>query len=180
MDRTVRSSSVVNGNPSGGEEHVEAKRVLRDSMRRMRRDLPDRERRSASIAEHLVAMPALAAAARVMAYTAVTGEVDPAPAVDWLRERGADVRMPEDDVSPDWPDVIIVPGTAFTPDGRRLGQGGGWYDRFLPGRRTDALTIGVGFAPQVVAVVPTDAHDVELDCIVTEDGPAWPHGPSTS
>ena len=148
-------------------------------MRRMRRDLPDRDRRSASIAEHLVGLPAVAGAKRVMAYTAVVGEVDPTQAVDWLRRRGVEVRMPEDDVSPDWPDVIIVPGTAFTRDGRRLGQGGGWYDRFLPGRRADALTIGVGFAPQVVDIVPTDSHDVELDCVVTEDGPAWPDGRTT-
>jgi len=153
--------------------------MLRDSMRRMRRDLPDRERRSALVAEHLVALPAVGAATRVMAYTAVVGEVDPAPAVAWLLARGAEVKMPEDDVSPEWPDVIIVPGTAFSRAGHRLGQGGGWYDRFLPGRRPDAVTIGVGFAPQLVDDVPTEAHDVELDCIVTEDGPAWPHGRPT-
>jgi len=180
MVRTVRSSAVANGNPDGGGSHVEAKRSLRDSMRRMRRELPDRERRSAIIAGHLIALPALAAATRVMAYTAVVGEVDPASAVDWLRARGVAVRMPEDDVSPEWPDVIIVPGTAFTRTGQRLGQGGGWYDRFLPGRRADALTIGIGFGPQVVDIVPTDAHDIELDCIVTEDGPAWPQGRTTS
>jgi 5-formyltetrahydrofolate cyclo-ligase len=167
---------VVEGNPGGDRERGEAKRVLRASMRRLRRDLPDRERRSASIAEHLVALPALVAATRVMAYRAVVGEADPAAAVDWLRRRGVDVRMPEDEVEPDWPDVIIVPGIAFTRTGQRLGQGGGWYDRFLPGRRADAVTIGIGFAPQVVDTVPTAAHDVELDCIVTEDGPLWPHG----
>ena len=72
-------------------------------MRRMRRALPDRARRSASIAEHLVELPAIVAATRVMAYTAVVGEVDPAPAVDWLRVGGVEVRMPEDDVRPSGP-----------------------------------------------------------------------------
>ncbi|MDG2039040.1 MAG: 5-formyltetrahydrofolate cyclo-ligase [Ilumatobacter sp.] len=179
MGRTVRSRIVMNGNPDGGERQVDAKRILRDSMRRMRRELPDRERRSAIIADHLVALPALAAASRVMAYKAVLGEVDPVSVVGWLRARGVDVRMPEDDVSPDWPDAIIVPGTAFTLKGQRLGQGGGWYDRFLQGRRKDALTIGIGFEPQVVDIVPTDVHDIELDCIVSEVGPTWTHRRTT-
>lgn len=78
--------------------------------------------------------------------------------------------MPEDDVAADWPDVIVVPGTAFTPDGRRVGQGGGWYDRFLPGRRHDAMTIGICFAPQLLDDLPTEAHDVVLDIVVTDDG----------
>lgn len=145
-------------------------------MRRTRRDLPDRDQRSARIADHLVAIPALMSASRVMAYDAVVGEVDPVGAVEWLRNRGTEVRMPEDDVAPDWPDVIIVPGTAFTTRGERVGQGGGWYDRFLPGRRADAVTIGVGFVPQIVEFVPTADHDVVLDCIVTEDGTVWRDG----
>lgn len=145
-------------------------------MRKARRDLPDREMRSARIVDHLVAIPALASASRVLAYDAIVGEVDPAGAVDWLRARGVEVRMPEDAVAADWPDVIIVPGTAFTRRGERVGQGGGWYDRFLPGRRADAVTIGVGFFPQMVDSVPTDDHDVVLDCIVTEDGPVWRDG----
>lgn len=162
--------------PDRISDGAEAKRVLRLAMRRMRRDLPDRELRSAAIVDHLVALPMLVAATRVMAYTAVVGEVDPSGAVEWLRGRGVDVRMPEDDVPAGWPDVIIVPGTAFTPRGERLGQGGGWYDRFLPGRRVDAETIGVGFGPQLLDTVPSEAHDVVLDCIVTEDGPIWRDG----
>lgn len=158
------------------EDVDDAKRALRASMRAMRRSLPDRARRSAAIVEHLLEIPALSSARRVLAYDAIVGEVDPTAAVARLRTNGAEVRMPEDAVSPDWPDVIIVPGTAFTTDGRRLGQGGGWYDRFLTGRRVDAITIGIGFAPQVVEFVPVERHDVVLDCVVTEDGPIWRDG----
>jgi len=154
----------------------EAKRELRGAMRAMRRALPDRERRSAAIVDHLVAIPALASARRVLAYDAVFGEVDPSAAVARLRTLGAEVQMPESDVDPTWPDVIIVPGTAFTVRGERLGQGGGWYDRFLVGRRADAVTIGLGFAPQIVEIVPVQSHDVVLDCVVTEDGPRWRDG----
>jgi 5-formyltetrahydrofolate cyclo-ligase len=160
-----------------GARVAEEKRVLRAAMRRMRGELPDRERRTAMIVEHLAAIPALASASRVMAYEAVPGEVDPAALVEWLRSRSIEVRMPEDGVAAWWPDVFVVPGTAFTPRGERVGQGGGWYDRFLPGRRPDSVTIGVGFAPQLVEVVPTEVHDVVLDCVVTEDGPLWRDGP---
>jgi len=158
------------------EDLDDAKGVLRASMRSLRRALPDRARRSAEIAEHLLAIPELSSAHRVLAYDAVVGEVDPARAVTQLRANGVEVRMPEDVVAPDWPDVIIVPGTAFTTGGERLGQGGGWYDRFLVGRRTDAVTIGVAFAPQVVEFVPVGPHDVVLDCVVTEDEPVWRDG----
>ena len=59
------------------------------------------------------------------------------------------VAVPEDDVDPAWPDVVIVPGLAFTSTGRRLGQGGGWYDRFLVGVRDDCVTVGVCFHEQL-------------------------------
>ena len=162
--------------PDDNAETSRAKRDLRDVMRRSRRALPDRAERAAAIVAHLIEVPAFVEAAKVMAYTAVVGEADPVAAVNWLRDRGVQVRMPEDDVQPEWPDVIIVPGTAFTRGGDRLGQGGGWYDRFLPGRRAEAVTIGIGFSTQIVDFVPTAAHDVALDCIVTDDGPLWPHG----
>ena len=161
--------------PESNEAIADVKRGIRDSMRRARRELPDRHERSHRIVEHLVGIGPVASASRLMVYTAVVGEVDLASLVDWATARQVEVAVPEDGVDPAWPDVIIVPGVAFTPAGERVGQGGGWYDRFLPARRPDALTIGVGFDLQVVAAVPTEPHDVVLDCIVTESGPRWRH-----
>lgn len=55
-------------------------------------------------------------------------------------------------------DFIICPGLAFTVDGRRLGQGAGFYDRFLV-RAPQAALIGVGFQCQLVSDLPTEPHD---------------------
>ena len=56
-------------------------------------------------------------------------------------------------------DIVIVPGLAFTRDGRRLGQGGGFYDRFLAQLPADCTTIGVGFAEQLLDDLPVEPHD---------------------
>ncbi len=64
--------------------------------------------------------------------------------------------------------VCIVPGLAFTPDGGRLGYGGGFYDRFLadnPG----IYTIALAFDAMIVDELPLSAHDLKVDSIVTEE-----------
>ena len=151
-------------------ELIEAKRELRKRMRALRRGLPDRRERSEQIMNRVVALGAVVDARRVLAYDSIVGEVETAPLIDWCAARGVETAVPEDDVAASWPDVIIVPGTAFTVDGARLGQGGGWYDRFLPGRSDHAIMIGVAFSCQIVESLPTEPHDVVLDMVVTEDG----------
>jgi 5-formyltetrahydrofolate cyclo-ligase len=67
-------------------------------------------------------------------------------------------------------DVVLTPGVAFDPPGHRVGYGGGFYDRFLPTTRSDAVKMAVCYAIQVVDRVPSAAFDVPVDLIVTEDG----------
>jgi 5-formyltetrahydrofolate cyclo-ligase len=76
-------------------------------------------------------------------------------------EAGADRVAPE---SVEW---VLVPGVAFDRTGRRLGYGGGYYDRLLPllGRATRAAG---AFDLQLVDRVPWAPHDVCVDVIVTE------------
>ncbi|XP_055532619.1 5-formyltetrahydrofolate cyclo-ligase [Wyeomyia smithii] len=79
-------------------------------------------------------------------------------------------------------DLFIIPGVAFTRNGRRLGHGGGYYDRYLrdyfskypnttrPNARKTYL-VGVAFREQIVAddVLPTDVHDFPLDMVISPD-----------
>ena len=64
-------------------------------------------------------------------------------------------------------DVFLVPGVAFTRDGRRLGRGAAYYDVTLALRGPHAVTIGIAFECSVVAEIPIDAHDVPMDFIAT-------------
>jgi 5-formyltetrahydrofolate cyclo-ligase len=66
-------------------------------------------------------------------------------------------------------DWILVPGVAFDADGRRLGYGGGFYDRLLPHARRDARRIAGAFDLQIVESVPAAPHDLSVEAIVTEE-----------
>ena len=64
--------------------------------------------------------------------------------------------------------LIIVPGLAFTRDGRRLGHGGGYYDRLLALHRPHAVALGVCFDLQIVPDIPCEPHDERVDAVITE------------
>ena len=55
-------------------------------------------------------------------------------------------------------DLVIVPAVAFDETGRRLGRGGGYYDRFIK-KLTHTIFIGVGYDFQLVEQVPSSQHD---------------------
>lgn len=62
--------------------------------------------------------------------------------------------------------AFVVPGVAFDRDGGRLGWGRGYYDATLA--QTHARTIGLAFECQLVEHVARDAHDINLEFVVTE------------
>ena len=62
-----------------------------------------------------------------------------------------------------WP---WCPAWAFDRQGNRLGRGKGYYDRLLPHLPT-AYKIGICFPYQLVNDIPTDAHDIRMDEIIT-------------
>lgn len=65
-------------------------------------------------------------------------------------------------------DWVLVPGVAFSPEGRRLGYGGGYYDRLMSTLKPDTSRIAGAFDAQIVTHIPAAAHDLCVEMIVTE------------
>ena len=66
-------------------------------------------------------------------------------------------------------DVILVPALAVDGAGRRLGQGGGYYDRFVP-QHPQARTIALLWSGEVLPDVDAQAHDITVDEWLIADG----------
>ena len=65
-------------------------------------------------------------------------------------------------------DVFLVPGLAFTASGKRLGRGGGYYDKLLS-KYPDTLKIGITFNERIMQDLPTESHDISMDYVFTND-----------
>ena len=75
-------------------------------------------------------------------------------------------------------DLIIVPAVAFDYSKNRIGFGGGYYDTFLSRillndqnngkNRNKPLVIGVFYDFQLIDYIPSEVHDIKMDCIITE------------
>ncbi len=60
-------------------------------------------------------------------------------------------------------DLILAPGIAFTIDGKRLGRGGGFYDRLMEERKTNQVVWGAAFDFQLLDDLPMAEHDFAVD-----------------
>ncbi|MEO1235641.1 MAG: 5-formyltetrahydrofolate cyclo-ligase [Planctomycetota bacterium] len=66
------------------------------------------------------------------------------------------------------PEVVVVPGVAFCPaTGHRLGQGRGFYDRYLAAHPA-AFAVGLSLESQLLDDLPAESHDWAVDAVVTE------------
>jgi 5-formyltetrahydrofolate cyclo-ligase len=70
--------------------------------------------------------------------------------------------------------VLFVPALSVDRAGRRLGQGGGFYDRTLAQVPTHAdggpLRVACVFADEIVDTVPHEPHDLRVDIALTQFG----------
>ena len=172
----VRTSATLRDVQAGDKQAL--RRAMREVRRVIAADPADRRDRSRRIWSGIVDASSLGSRRAVMLYEALPTEPETGEWFAWCRDHGvaafspevhgADLRVVPGDVDPAALDVVVVPGLAFTVDGRRLGQGGGHYDRFLARVRADCLTVGAAYAEQLVDDLPTEPHDVRLDLVVTD------------
>lgn len=64
--------------------------------------------------------------------------------------------------------IMIVPGVAFDMKGYRVGYGKGYYDKYLSEKKMIS-TFALAYAFQILEHVPSDAHDIKMDKIITEE-----------
>jgi 5-formyltetrahydrofolate cyclo-ligase len=156
-----------------------------------------REARGERVVEHFLELPEVQRAKTVMLFSHFGSEVPTATLIRRLHERGVVVALPRIEnahlvpvtyapgdptsttsfgaqeplvgtpLDPASIDVVGVPGVAFDRGGRRIGYGGGYYDRFLRG--LPAFTVALAFGLQVLdEALPTGRFDLPVDAIVTE------------
>lgn len=113
-------------------------------------------------AGHRIALPRLLAeegAMRFAEHTDPLGETD-------LEEGPHGLMQPGPEAEDLVPNIIFVPLLAFDEDGGRLGQGGGYYDRWIADHE-QVLRIGLAWDTQRIERVPSEPHDKRLHLIVT-------------
>ncbi|MBQ5865360.1 MAG: 5-formyltetrahydrofolate cyclo-ligase [Oscillospiraceae bacterium] len=71
----------------------------------------------------------------------------------------------DDPVADDKTALVLMPGMAFTKDGKRMGYGGGFYDKFLASE-PDHPTVALCYDFQMVEDLPTEDYDIPVDCVL--------------
>jgi 5-formyltetrahydrofolate cyclo-ligase len=165
-----------------------------------------RERWGTRIAGRAIELPEIREARAMMLFSSFGSEVPTGPIIERLRERGITIALPRiegadlvpvayipgdpvrptsfgalepagtDTIDPAALDVVVVPGVAFDRSGRRVGYGGGYYDRFLRG--IAAFRVGLAFSLQVIdGRLPAGSFDLPVHAIVTEEEEIRPTAP---
>ena len=113
-------------------------------------------------AGHTIALPRVTKLSEPMTFHVHTDPFDESDLVDGpmgLHQPPADAPLVE-------PDVLFMPLVGFTDRGERIGQGGGFYDRWLAAH-PQTIAIGMAWDVQKVGELPVEDHDMPLAAVVT-------------
>lgn len=69
-------------------------------------------------------------------------------------------------------DFAVIPALAADPAGYRLGYGAGYFDKLLAGRGSRPFCVTALPAAFVLERIPHEPHDVAVDLVMSEAGPA--------
>ena len=71
--------------------------------------------------------------------------------------------------------AVVMPALAVAEDGMRLGQGGGYYDRFLAELPQAVPTVALVFEDELLpaGAIPAEPTDRPVDGVVTAAGLRW-------
>jgi 5-formyltetrahydrofolate cyclo-ligase len=122
-------------------------------------------------AGHTIALPRVTTLKQPMRFHAFT---DPYGESD-LEGGPLGLRQPSGDLPELVPEVLFMPLVGFTARGERLGQGGGFYDRWLAAH-PQSIAIGMAWDAQEVDELPLEGHDMPLSAIVTQSRVLGPFG----
>ncbi len=89
---------------------------------------------------------------------------------DRLVTAGFGLSEPHPDAPDAVPDIVIAPMLAADPAGRRLGYGGGFYDRTVGKLRaaSTVTVVAIGYDVQIRGAVPASATDQRVDWVLSE------------
>lgn len=90
--------------------------------------------------------------------------------LDDLKAGFKDIMEPQTDKCTELTDftdsLCVVPGLSFSPQGTRLGFGGGYYDRFL--EKYEGTSVGLCYSSFVKWDLPYESHDIPVDILITD------------
>ena len=174
---------------------IEEKKALRTFIRKKARTLDPayKAESSAAICRHILALEEYRRAKVVFAFAGTEKEIDTSllmnetiaagktidlcvvRSMDDLEAGAYGILEPKQScplVTAAEIDFAVVPCLSFDRRGRRLGQGGGYYDRLLPQLRCPTALI---CREQLLSPeVPVEEHDMRCTMLITEKGVLTP------
>ncbi len=176
---------------------TQQKALLRERLKQNRRTMARERRVEFDQAIYVRLQADIGQADTIFCYISAADEVNTHPIIDRLRQSGKTVVVPRiinydkmiavrftdwadlrvgqlgiltPDTDDEWQsgvDLCITPGLGFTLDGKRIGFGKGYYDKWFAAHPHGART-ALCYECQIVETIPTFETDIRVEKIITE------------